>query len=261
MRTQTIWVLFSSLVLAASACNDDANDDPANGESAKPAAVRPVVEQVEPPIDLKEPPKDATETASGLKYKKLVASKSGEMAKRSDTVMVRYTGWRQRTGETFFTTNRGGEAMGIDVAYASPVFGEALQQLRKGEKAVLWVPPGQGSPETLVYEVEVVDIKSSTAVASKLPDRSKPATSSQEATSGQQTASPEQTGLQQTMSQQPQAKRPVTGPQAATNAPKPPTGPQAATSTQKPTTSAQSQQVEHARPTTSAGSQPSTSAK
>src|SRR6185295_18982571 len=125
-------------------------------------------------------PKDATETASGLKYKKLVASKSGEMAKRSDSVMVRYTGWRQRTGETFFTTNRGGEAMGIDVACASPLFGEALQQLRKDEKAVLWVPPGQGSPETLVYEVEVVDIKSPTAVASRAADQSKSAASSQQ---------------------------------------------------------------------------------
>jgi FKBP-type peptidyl-prolyl cis-trans isomerase len=85
-------------------------------------------------------------------------------------VMVRYTGWRQSTGETFFTMNSGGEALGIDVAYAAPSFGEALQQLRKGEKAVLWVPPGEGTLETLVYEVEVVDIKSPTAVANRASD-------------------------------------------------------------------------------------------
>jgi len=106
---------------------------------------------------------------------------------RSDTVMVRYTGWRQRTGETFFTTNRGGEAMGIDVAYAAPGFGEALQQLRKGEKAMLWVPPGQGSPETLVYEIEVVDIKSPTPIASRANDTSKPAAITQQQTDSRQT--------------------------------------------------------------------------
>ena len=161
MRTRTIGVLFSSLVLAAS-CNDDADDEP-----TQPAAVKPLIQQVPPPLDLKEPPKDATRTASGLVYTKLVARNDGEPAKRNDTVMVRYTGWRQSTGETFFTMNGGGEALGIDVAYAAPKFGEALQQLRKGEKAVLWMPPGEGMPETVVYEVEVVDIKSPTATASR----------------------------------------------------------------------------------------------
>jgi hypothetical protein len=162
MRTRTIGVLFSSLVLAASACNDDADDEP-----AQPATVKPLIQQVPPPLDLKEPPKDAVKMASGLIYTKLVARDAGEPAKRSDTVMVRYTGWRQSTGETFFTMNGGDDALGIDVAYAAPKFGEALQQLRKGEKAVLWMPPGEGTPETVVYEVEVVDIKSPTATASR----------------------------------------------------------------------------------------------
>jgi hypothetical protein len=166
MRIQTIGVLLSSLVLAASACNDDADDEP-----AQQTAPRPLIQQVPPPLDLKEPPKDATKTASGLIYKKLAARDTGEVAKRSDTVMVRYTGWRQSTGQTFFTMNGGADALGIDVAHAAPKFGEALQQLRKGEKAVLWVPPGEGTTETLVYEVEVVDIKSSTAVASRTTDK------------------------------------------------------------------------------------------
>ena len=165
MRTRTIGVLFSSLVLAASACNDDADDEPTQ------PAVKPLIQQVPPPLDLKEPPKDATRTASGLVYTKLVARHAGEPAKRNDTVMVRYTGWRQSTGETFFSMSSGAEALGIDVAYAAPSFAEALQQLRKGEKAVVWVPPGQGTPETLVYEVEVVDIKSPTAVANRSTDK------------------------------------------------------------------------------------------
>ena len=165
MRTRTIGVFSLSLVLAASACNDDADDEP-----AKPTAPRPLIQQVPPPLDLKEPPKDATKTASGLIYRKLAARESGETAKPSDRVMVRYTGWRQSTGETFFMMNSGGDALGIDVAYAAPRFGEALQQLRNGEKAVLWVPPGEGTPETLVYEVEVVDIKSPTTVANRASD-------------------------------------------------------------------------------------------
>jgi hypothetical protein len=175
--------LFSSLVLAASACNDDPNDEP-----EKSATARPLIQQVPPPLDLREPPKDATKTASGLIYRKLAARDTGDVAKPSDTVMVRYTGWRQSTGKTFFTMN-GGEALGIDVAYAAPSFAEALQQLRKGEKAVLWVPPGQGTMETLVYEVEVVDIKSPTAVASRASDKSKAGPPGPGGTQAQATAS------------------------------------------------------------------------
>ena len=59
--------------------------------------------------------------------------------------------------------------MTLDVAHAAPGFGEALQLLRKGEKAVLWVPPGQGTGETLVYEIEVVDIVSPPEVAKRTP--------------------------------------------------------------------------------------------
>jgi hypothetical protein len=238
--------LLSSLLLAASACNDDASD-----EAAKPTETRPLIEQVAPPLDLKEPPKDATKTASGVVYKKLVARQTGETAKRSDTVMVRYTGWRQRTGQTFFTTNRGGEAMGIDVAYAAPGFGEALQELRKGEKAVLWVPPGQGSPETLVYEVEVVDIKSPTAVASRAADKSNSAASSQQPAAGSE----------QRVSPQQQAQQPGTGAQPATSArPQPEAKAQPATSA-RPQSEAKAQPATSARPQPEAKAQPATSAR
>jgi FKBP-type peptidyl-prolyl cis-trans isomerase len=83
-------------------------------------------------------------------------------------VLVHYTGWRQRTGETFFTTKGTSQPMALDVAHAAPGFGEALQLLRKGERAVLWVPPAQGTDqgtETLVYEVEVVDIVAAPKIA------------------------------------------------------------------------------------------------
>jgi FKBP-type peptidyl-prolyl cis-trans isomerase len=79
--------------------------------------------------------------------------------------MVHYTGWRQRTGETFFTTKGIGQPLALDVEHAAPAFGEALQILHKGEKAVLWVPPSESTPEALVYEVEVVDVVSPPQVA------------------------------------------------------------------------------------------------
>jgi hypothetical protein len=51
-----------------------------------------------------------------------------------------------------------GRRIAIDLAHAGPGFAEVIPLLHKGEKAVLWVPPGQGMTEAVVYEVEVVDI-------------------------------------------------------------------------------------------------------
>ena len=46
--------------------------------------------QVEPPLDLKNPPADAVRTPSGLIYKTLVANAAGQAPKRNDTVMIKY---------------------------------------------------------------------------------------------------------------------------------------------------------------------------
>jgi hypothetical protein len=156
MRTLTLGLLVSSLVWAASACQGDRDDEEPASARGNPASR--LIPQVKPPLDLKAPPEDASKTASGLPYKKLTSRDAGAQPQRSDTVLVHYTGWRQRSGETFFTTKGTSEPLAIDVAHAAPGFSEALQLLRKGEKAVLWVPPGQGTGETLVYEIEVVDI-------------------------------------------------------------------------------------------------------
>ena len=48
--------------------------------------------------------------------------------------------------------------MSLDVEHAAPAFREALQLLHKGEKAVLWVPPSESTPEALLHEVEVIDV-------------------------------------------------------------------------------------------------------
>src|SRR5260370_36062444 len=61
--------------------------------------------------------------------------------------------------------------MQIILAPTAPGLTEAMQLLKKGERAVLWVPPSigykgqpQGTPQTLVYDVEIIDIKPAPAV-------------------------------------------------------------------------------------------------
>jgi FKBP-type peptidyl-prolyl cis-trans isomerase len=126
---------------------------------------RPKIEQVKPPFDLKTPPADAVKTASGLIYKKLVTNEDGVAARRNDRVLINYTGWRQNSGETFYTNRARGQPMPLDLSNTAAGFTEAMQLVKKGEKAVLWVPPSigykgapQGDAETLVYEVEVVEV-------------------------------------------------------------------------------------------------------
>jgi len=146
------------------------------------SAAAPRGQQVAPPpgIDLKAPPADAIKTASGLICKKLKTEPTGAQPHRNDVVMINYTGWRPSTGETFFS-NHGRGAMPLNLAQTAPGFTEALPLLRQGEQAVLWMPPeigyktppATGKPETLVYQVEVVEITPAPAIpdnVAKPPD-------------------------------------------------------------------------------------------
>ena len=168
-----ITILFLSLgCLACTRSSDDkaaasAPPPPSTvGSGGSASAARARGEQVTPPVDLKTPPADATKTASGLIYKKLVSKEAGTPIKRNDTVQINYTGWRQSSGETFFTNRARDQPMPLNLTQAAPGFVEAMQLLHKGEKAILWIPPeigykappSDGKPETLVYEVEVVDV-------------------------------------------------------------------------------------------------------
>jgi FKBP-type peptidyl-prolyl cis-trans isomerase len=179
-----ISLLFISL--GCLACTRSSDDKPANNAPAPAStagsgsassgsatsATRPRGEQVAPPVDVKTPPADATRTASGLIYKKLVANDAGTQIRRNDTVQIHYTGWRKGSGETFFTNRGRDNPMPLNLTQAAPGFVEAMQLMRKGEKAMLWIPPeigyktppSEGKPETLVYEVEVVDIASAPAI-------------------------------------------------------------------------------------------------
>ncbi len=163
-------------MLLVAACQKGGSDDKKNtqpnpfrtdtGSGSGSAPPRPKAQQVTPPFDIKTPPADAVKTSTGLIYKKMLTNDGGIAAKKNDTVLINYTGWRQSTGETFFTNKGRGQPMPLNLATTAPGFTEAMQLIKKGEKGVLWVPPSigykgapQANAETLVYEVEVIEIQ------------------------------------------------------------------------------------------------------
>lgn len=164
-------LLLVGLLLAG--CKKDT--DAPQGTTKVAGAVTPGPKKIEPPFDLKNPPADATRRPSGLVYKTIVAAPNNPAPKRNDTVMIKYTGWRQASGETFFS-NMNDSPMPLKLATAAKGFVEGVQLVHKGEKAMLWLPPeiglkngGAGSASgTNVYEVEVVDIIDAPPIPSDL---------------------------------------------------------------------------------------------
>jgi hypothetical protein len=156
MHNLALWFLLSTTAWTVGCRGYD--DDARNAASAvPPSPPRTAIPQVTPPLDLSKPPADATKLASGAILKRRLAT-SGDQPRSDETVLVRYTGWRQRTGDTFFTTTGRDQPIAIDLGHAAAGFREALPLLRKGEKVMLWLPPGPGTLEPIAYEVELVDI-------------------------------------------------------------------------------------------------------
>src|SRR5262249_26262019 len=131
MRKLATWFLVGAM-LATVGCSgeDETADKPQPAARAEPRRVP----QVQPPIDVKAPPKDAAKTASGLSYKRLVDKSNGLQARPDESVLIRYTGWRQSSGETFFTTGTDGQAITINPTYAAPAFRDMIPLLHKGEQ-------------------------------------------------------------------------------------------------------------------------------
>jgi FKBP-type peptidyl-prolyl cis-trans isomerase len=154
------------IVASFAACRkaEDKKSDVPAAKTSEPT--KPTIPQVEPPIGIKNPPADAERKPSGLVIKTLVAKPDGQAPKRNDTVLIRWTGWRQASGETFFSNKAAEQPMPLNLSAAAPGFTEGLQLVKKGERAMLWLPPSiglkeppkDGQGDTNVYEVEVVDI-------------------------------------------------------------------------------------------------------
>ena len=159
-------VLVTLVALSLCACQKTDSQPASDQKLAVGSGSKFKVEQVPPPVDLKKPPADAVKTASGLIYKKTQLNAAGTAPKRNDTVLINYTGWKPSTGETFYTNKSRGTPMPLNLSTTAPGFTEAMQLLKTGEKAILWVPASIGykdvqkgaTTETLVYEVEVVEV-------------------------------------------------------------------------------------------------------
>lgn len=127
--------------------------------------------QVQPPLPVTSPPAGA-ETITGVEggptavihIKRLTAG-TGPHPQRNDTVSLNFTGWRT-SGETFVTTTVRKRPVQQSLARLAPGFAAAVVSMKKGERAMMWIPPELGymgtpetAPETTVYEVELVDIE------------------------------------------------------------------------------------------------------
>ncbi|HEY5937896.1 MAG TPA: FKBP-type peptidyl-prolyl cis-trans isomerase [Kofleriaceae bacterium] len=164
-----------SLIVAAGACDraDDKKLKPLPRSTTKPG--EPVIDQVTPPLDLKQPPADATKTESGLVIKHLKTNPSGAPIAKNDVVMVNYTGWRQSSGKTFYSSFARGQAMPLNLTTSAAGFREGMQLMKQGEKAMLWMPPAIAykgplpkDADTLVFEVEVASINPAPALPAEL---------------------------------------------------------------------------------------------
>mgnify|MGYP003341512271 FL=1 len=114
-----------------------------------------------------------SELPSGLRYEILKAGE-GANPKASDTVKVHYTG-TLIDGTVFDSSVQRGEPVEFPLGEVIPGWTEGLQKVNKGGKIKLYVPPSLGYGDngndrippgaTLVFEVELLDIKAGAAPA------------------------------------------------------------------------------------------------
>src|SRR5687767_6680016 len=111
-RLLPVWAPFVAVL-----CTSCEKDNKSSSSAAKVtgAVSAPVGLVVAPPLDLKNPPADAVKKPSGLVIKTLVPAPAGAVPKRNDTVMIKYTGWRQASGETFFSNMKEQQPMPLNL--------------------------------------------------------------------------------------------------------------------------------------------------
>jgi FKBP-type peptidyl-prolyl cis-trans isomerase len=194
VRAMRSLVMFALAAAVATACTKDSdsgkgfskaagsgsgsNATAPGGMTGSGSATKPgrKVKQIQAPFDTAKPPVDATKTASGLVFKKITTVPAGESPGKNDLVKVHYTGWKA-TGETMYsTTDKAGQPMQMAMQGVPPGFAEGLALMKKGEKAMLWIPPEIGYresakppvPEAMAYEVELIEIVAAMPVPSDL---------------------------------------------------------------------------------------------
>lgn len=122
--------------------------------------------------------KGAQKTATGLIYQEIKAGK-GAQPKAVDTVKVHYVG-TLIDGKEFDSSIKRGEPVEFSLGQVIPCWTEGVAKMKVGGKARLVCPADlaygdQGRPPiipagaTLVFEVELLDVKAPAAPATKIP--------------------------------------------------------------------------------------------
>ena len=117
--------------------------------------------------------KAVVELPSGLRYE-IVAQGTGAAPKPTETVKVHYTG-KLIDGSVFDSSVQRGEPAEFPLDQVIPGWTEGIQKVTKGGKIKLYVPPhlaygDDGRPgippgSTLIFDVELLDIKAAAAPA------------------------------------------------------------------------------------------------
>lgn len=119
-------------------------------------------------------------TASGLQYK-MTAEGKGDAPKPTDTVKVHYKG-TLIDGTEFDSSHKRGQPATFPVNGVIKGWTEALQLMKPGSKATLWIPSdlaygehgaGEniGPNSTLIFEVELISIEKPAAAAAAAPEK------------------------------------------------------------------------------------------
>ena len=118
-----------------------------------------------PPMDLSSPPADALSSPSGMAYKILDPATGRAQPGINDIVEVNYTGWRSNN-KMFYTSTRRGSPQPMALSQVSVGWQEALLDMSEGERRLYWMSAKlasrggvTGAPKTLIFEIEVVNIR------------------------------------------------------------------------------------------------------
>ncbi|CAE7735304.1 Ide [Symbiodinium pilosum] len=124
-----------------------------------------------PPADLTAPP-SAERSPSGLAWQVLEKGDGGLPPLRSDTILVRYTGWRASNGDLIDSSYLRQEQTKVKITSTIEGWQEGLQMMAPGEKRRFWIPAelsfgveGIDDPEEAIgplgdtiYDVEFVTV-------------------------------------------------------------------------------------------------------
>ncbi len=176
-RTALPTLTFVALAFAAPACNKKEQPKPAEpaakvaekkSEPPPPPPPAPEPKMLPAPDDVKEAPKDAKTTKSGLASKVLQPGTGKEHPSAADVVKVHYTGWTT-DGKMFDSSVVRGEPTSFPLKDVIKGWTEGVQLMVAGEKRRFWIPGALAYGDTpmrpgapaglLVFDVELLAIQ------------------------------------------------------------------------------------------------------